>query len=155
MLPLPSSSEVDPRSPLGHALGTSSLVNFLDLKVPLVNSSHKRGAAATRASILTLSLRCVCLWSTPSKGTLTSVGRKDSADSVVLALWIMGTLEGMKTNPGLTFDGTAKQWPAFKQKLLKYADSQNLAYMLEAGQIIFAIFQAASATAAESKPTGK
>ena len=78
-----------------------------------------------RAFTLTLSLRCVCLWSIPSNSTHTSVGRKDSADSVVLALRIMGTLEGMKTTPSLTFDGTAKQWPAFKQKLLKYSDSQN------------------------------
>ena len=67
----------------------------------------------------------------------------------------MGTLEGTKTNPGLTFDGTAKEWPAFKQKLLKYADSQYFAYMLEAGQSICTIFQAASATAAKSKTATK
>ena len=67
----------------------------------------------------------------------------------------MGTLEGTKTKSGLTFDGTAKEWPAFKQKLLKYADSQNFAYMLEAGQNICTIFQAASATAAKSKAPGK
>jgi len=79
-------------------------------------------------------LRLVCLLSDPFKGTPTSVGRKDSADSVVPALRIMGTLEGTKTKPDLTFDGTAKNWPAFKQKLLKSADLQGFAYMLEAGQ---------------------
>ena len=67
----------------------------------------------------------------------------------------MGTLEGTKTNPGLTFDGTAKSWPAFKQKLLKYADSQGFAFMLEAGQSICTIFQAASAAAAKGKVTAK
>ena len=68
----------------------------------------------------------------------------------------MGTsLEGTKMSPDLTFDGTAKNWPVFKQKLLKYADSQGFAYMLEAGQSICTIFQAASATAAKSKATGK
>ena len=58
-------------------------------------------------------------------------------------------------SPDLTFDGTAKYWPAFKQKLLKCADSQGFAYVLEAGQSICTIFQAASATAAKSKVTGK
>ena len=67
----------------------------------------------------------------------------------------MGTLEGTKTNPGLTFDGPAKDWPAFKQKLLKYADSQNFVYMLEAGQSICTISQAESAAAAKSKVTAK
>ena len=81
---------------------------------------------------------------------------KDSADSVVPALQRMGTLlEGTKMSPDLTFDGTAKYWPAFKQKLLKCADSQGFAYVLEAGQSICTIFQAASATAAKSKVTGK
>ena len=61
----------------------------------------------------------------------------------------------MKTNPDLTFDDTAKQWPAFKQKLLNYTDLQNFVYMLEAGQSICTIFQAASATAAKNKATGK
>jgi hypothetical protein len=66
----------------------------------------------------------------------------------------MGTLlEGTKMNPDLTFDGRAKQWAVFKQKLLKYAESQNFAYMLEAGQSICTIFQAASATAAKGKAT--
>ena len=66
----------------------------------------------------------------------------------------MGTSsEGTKMSPDLTFDGTAKNWPAFKQKLLKYADSQGFAYMLEAGQSICTIFQAASASAAKSKTT--
>ena len=63
----------------------------------------------------------------------------------------MGTLELTKTNPGIKFDGSAREWPAFKQKLLKYADSQGFAYMLEAGQSICTIFQTASATAAKSK----
>ena len=40
----------------------------------------------------------------------------------------------------------------FKQKMLKYADSQNFVYMLEAGQSICTIFQAASV---KSKATGK
>ena len=40
-------------------------------------------------------LRLVCLWSDPFQGTPTSVGRKDSADSVVPALRTMGTLEGL------------------------------------------------------------
>ena len=63
----------------------------------------------------------------------------------------MGTSsEGTKIIPDLTFDGTAKNWPAFKQKLLKYADSQG---MLETGQSICTIFQAASASAAKSKTT--
>ena len=62
-------------------------------------------------------------------------------------------MEGTKMSPDLTFDGTARIWPVFKQKLLKYADSQGLAYMLEAGQSICKIFQAASATAAKSKTT--
>ena len=66
----------------------------------------------------------------------------------------MGTSsEGTKMSPDLTFDGTAKSWPVFKQKLLKYADSQGFAYMLEAGQSICTIFQAASASAAKSKTT--
>jgi hypothetical protein len=42
---------------------------------------------------------------------------------------------------------------AFKQKLLKCADSQGFAYMLEAGQSICTIFKAASATSAKSKAT--
>ena len=68
----------------------------------------------------------------------------------------MGTLEGTKTNPGLTFDGMAKNWPAFKQKLMmKSADLQGFAYMLQAGQSICTIFQTASSTAAKSKVTTK
>ena len=66
----------------------------------------------------------------------------------------MGTSsEGTKIIPDLTFDGTAKHWPVFKQNLLKYADSQGFAYMLETGQSICTIFQAANATAAKSKTT--
>ena len=66
----------------------------------------------------------------------------------------MGTSsEGTKIIPDLTFDGTAKHWPVFKQRLLKYADSQGFAYMLETGQSICTIFQAASASAAKSKTT--
>ena len=64
----------------------------------------------------------------------------------------MGTLEGTKTNPGLTFDGTPKSWPAFKQNLLNL---QGFAYKLEAGQSICTISQAASAAAAKSKVTAK
>ena len=56
-------------------------------------------------------------------------------------------------SPDLKFDGTAKNWPVFKQKLLTYADSQGFAYMLEAGQNICTNFQSASATAAKSKTT--
>ena len=44
------------------------------------------------------------------------------------------SLEGTKLSPDLTIDGTAKHWPVFKQKLLKNADSQGSAYILEAGQ---------------------
>ena len=67
----------------------------------------------------------------------------------------MGTLEGTKKNPGLTFDGTAKGWLAFKQSLLKHADAQGFAFMLEAGQSICEIFQAASAAAAKVKATAR
>ena len=67
----------------------------------------------------------------------------------------IGTLEGTKKNPGLTFDGTAKSWPAFKQNLLKHADAQGFAFMLEAGQSICEIFQAASAAAAKGKVTAR
>ena len=81
----------------------------------------------------------------PSKGTPTSVGRKDSADSVVSALRIMGTLEGTKMNQDLTCDGTAKNWPVFKAAMIKFADSKNFGYMLEGGHGICAMFQAASA----------
>ena len=96
----------------------------------------------------------MCLGQVSFTGTSTSVGRKDSADSVVPALRTMGTLlEGTRVSPDLTFDGTAKHWPAFKHKLLKCADSQGFAYMLEAGQSICTTFQAASATAAKSKAT--
>ena len=66
----------------------------------------------------------------------------------------MGTLfEGTKISQDLTLDGTAKHWPVFKQKLFKHADSQGFGYLLEAGQSICTIFQAASATAAKSKTT--
>ena len=61
--------------------------------------------------------------------------------------------DGTKIIPDLTFDGTPKHWPVFKQKLPKYADSQGFAYMLETGQSICTIFQAASASAAKSKTT--
>ena len=44
----------------------------------------------------------------------------------------MDTLEGTKP----MFDGTAKQWPLFKVAMLKWADSNNVGYMLEAGQSI-------------------
>ena len=43
--------------------------------------------------------------------------------------------------------------PTSLQRLLKYADSQGFAYMLETGQSICTIFQAASASAAKSKTT--
>ena len=49
----------------------------------------------------------------------------------------------------MTFDGRAKQ------KLFQYADSQNFAYTLEAGQKNGGIFQAASDTAVKSKAIGK
>ena len=66
----------------------------------------------------------------------------------------MGTLlEGTQISKDLTFDGTAKHWPVFKQKLLKHADSQGFGYLLEAGKSICTIFQVASATAAKSKTT--
>ena len=66
----------------------------------------------------------------------------------------MGTWsEGTKIIPDLTFDGTTNHWPVFKQRLLKYADSQGFAYMLGTGQSICTIFQAASASAAKSKTT--
>ena len=67
----------------------------------------------------------------------------------------MGTLEGTKKNLGLTFDGTAKSWPAFKQSLPKHADAQGFAFMLEAGQSTCEIFQAASAAAAKVKVTAR
>ena len=63
----------------------------------------------------------------------------------------MGTLEGNKP----MFDGTARQWPLFKLAMLKWADLNNVGFMLEAGQSICTIFQAASATAAKSKTTAK
>ena len=91
----------------------------------------------------------------PFQSTPTSVGRKDSADSIVLVLRTMGTLEGTKKNLGLTFDGTAKGWQAFKQSLRKHADAQGFAFMLEAGQSICEIFQAASAAAAKVKVTAR
>ena len=53
------------------------------------------------------------------------------------------------------FDGTAKQWPLFKVAMLKWADSNNVGFMLEAGQSICIIFQVASATDAKSKTTAK
>ena len=63
----------------------------------------------------------------------------------------MGTLEGNKP----MFDGTARQWPLFKLAMLKWADLNNVGFMLEAGQSICTIFQAASATAAKSKTATK
>ena len=63
----------------------------------------------------------------------------------------MGTLEGTKP----MFDGTARQWPLFKLNMLKWADNNNVGFMLEAGQSICTIFQAASATAAKSKTATK
>ena len=48
-----------------------------------------------------------------------------------------------------------KSWPAFKQSLLKHADAQGFAFMLEAGQSICEIFQAASAAAAKVKVTAR
>ena len=66
----------------------------------------------------------------------------------------MGTLEGTKLNLDLTFDGKSKRWSQFKAASLKWADSKNFGYMLEDGHGICAIFQAASATAANSKATG-
>ena len=53
------------------------------------------------------------------------------------------------------FDGTARQWPLFKLAMLKWADLNNVGFMLEAGQSICTIFQAASATAAKSKTATK
>ena len=56
----------------------------------------------------------------------------------------MGTLEGNKP----MFDGTARHWPLFKVAMRKWADLNNVGFMLEAGQSICTIFQAASASAA-------
>jgi len=62
----------------------------------------------------------------------------------------MGTLEQSETaNVKVKFDGTPKSWPAFKEAMLKWADGQGFAYMLEGGHGLCAIFQAASAAAAK------
>ena len=53
------------------------------------------------------------------------------------------------------FDGTARQWPLFKVAMRKWADLNNVGFMLEAGQSICTIFQAASASAAKSKTATK
>ena len=63
----------------------------------------------------------------------------------------MGTLVG--TNP--QFDGSAKQWPSFKQQMLRLADAKDFTYMLEGGDIICKMFQEANAAAARSKTAGK
>ena len=63
----------------------------------------------------------------------------------------MGTLEGNKP----MFDGTARQWPSFKVAMRKWADLNNVGFMLEAGQSICTIFQAASASAAKRKTATK
>jgi hypothetical protein len=70
---------------------------------------------------------------------------KASADSV----GTMGTLEAPRIV--LKFDRTAQGWLAFKQSMLKWTDSQNVGYMLEGGQGICIIFQAASVAAAKLK----
>ena len=59
----------------------------------------------------------------------------------------MGTLE--KPTAKIKFDGTPKSWPMFKEAMLKWADGENFAYMLEGGHGLCAIFQAASAAAAK------
>ena len=57
----------------------------------------------------------------------------------------MGTLAKMDAK----FDGTPKSWDKFKEAMLKWADTENITYMLEDGHGLCAIFQAASAAAAK------
>ena len=59
----------------------------------------------------------------------------------------MGTLA--KTDARPKFDGTVKMWPLFKEAMLKWADGEGFGYMLEGGQGICTIFQAASAASAK------
>ena len=59
----------------------------------------------------------------------------------------MGTLA--KTDAKPKFDGTVKMWPLFKEAMLKWADGEGFGYMLEGGQGICTIFQAASAASAK------
>ena len=60
----------------------------------------------------------------------------------------MGTLAKSDARP--KFDRTVKMWPLFKEAMLKWADGEGFGYMLEGGQGICTIFQAASAAAAKS-----
>ena len=110
----------------------------------LGNKRRPAEAAGLYLSHRTLRRLCLRSRSLPRAPLLRLVGRTQP----------MGTsLEGPKMSPDLTFDGTAKNLPVFKQNLLKYTDSQGFAYMLAAEQSICTIFQAASATAAKSKTT--
>ena len=54
-----------------------------------------------------------------------------------------------KPDAKLNFDGTVKTWPLFKEAMLKWADGEGFGYMLEGGQGICTIFQAASAASAK------
>ena len=61
----------------------------------------------------------------------------------------MGTL-GKSNNDKMSFrfdDGTAKTYPAFKEAMIKWADEEGFPWMIEGGNAIFAIFQAANAKA--------
>ena len=63
----------------------------------------------------------------------------------------MGTL-GKSNNDKMSFrfdDGTAKTYPAFKEAMIKWADEEGFPWMIEGGNAIFAIFQAANAKAAK------
>ena len=71
---------------------------------------------------------------------------KDSSVSALRAA-AMGTLA--KTDAKIKFDGNLKTWPAFKESIPKWADDEGFGYMLEVGQGICTIFQAASAAAAK------
>jgi uncharacterized protein YjgD (DUF1641 family) len=63
----------------------------------------------------------------------------------------MGTLGKADINQMcFFFDGTAKSYPAFKEAMIKWADSQEFPWMIRGGNVICAMFQEANAQAAKS-----
>ena len=75
-------------------------------------NSFIKGHPATRRWLLSLHPAFGVHGSDLFQGTPASVGGKQSADSVVPALRMMGTLEELvegTRNPDLIFDGSAKQ----------------------------------------------
>ena len=68
----------------------------------------------------------------------------------------MGTLGKADINKmSFRFDGTAKTYLAFKEAMIKWADSQEFPWMIRGGSVICAMFQAANAKQAKgARKTG-